>query len=81
MEEKYMVNDILQEIKSKLLMYQESILQAQNLQFRQILQKIRDNEESSQYEILKIAEVKGYYKSSKEANANQIEQIKNELKN
>ena len=81
MEEKYMVNDILQEIKSKLLMYQESILQAQNLQFRQILQKIRDNEESSQYEILKIAEVKGYYKSSKEANANQIEQTKNEFKN
>lgn len=76
-----MVNDILQEIKSKLLMYQESILQAQNLQFRQILQKIRDNEESSQYEILKIAEVKGYYKSSKEANANQIEQTKNEFKN
>lgn len=79
MEEKYMVNDILQEIKSMLLMYQEYILEAQNMQFRQILQKIRDIEESFQYEILKIAEVKGYYKPSKEANANQIEQIKNEL--
>lgn len=81
MEEKYMVNDILEGIKAELTAYQNVITQTQNLQLRQTLQKIRENDESFQYEIFKIAQVKGYYKPAEVVTQKQIEQLKNELEN
>lgn len=79
MEEKYMVNDILEEIKTKILAYHNAICEAQNIKLRQTLQQIRDNEETFQYEIFKIAEIKGYYKSGEKSTQIHIKKIKNEL--
>ena len=79
MEEKYMVNDILEEIKLKLIKYQNAITQTENLKLRQTFQKVRDNEESFQYEVLRIAQVKGYYKSAEKVTQNYIDKIKNDL--
>lgn len=79
MEEKYIVNDVLNGVKECLLSYQRIISQTENLKLRQSLQEIRDNNESFQYEILKIAEVKGYYNDPHKADQNQINSMKNEV--
>jgi len=43
------------------------------------LQQIRNNDESFQYELFKIAESKGYYKSSTEATETEVQNVKSEL--
>ena len=79
MEEKYMVNDILESVKSELLTYQDVISEAENMQLRQAIQQIRDNDESFQYELFKIAQAKGYYTSPSEASQTEIDKIKREI--
>ena len=74
-----MVNDILNGIKSELVKYQENILEAENMGLRQLLQEIRNTEESFQYELYKIAQLKGYYGKSASANTKDIQNIKLEL--
>ena len=81
MEEKYMVNDILECVKANLKKYQEYITESENLGLRQTLQQIRDNDESFQYELFKVAQAKGYYLSSKEVKEQEIEEIKKEVNN
>ncbi len=81
MEEKYMVNDILESVKSKLLTYQEVISEAENMQLRQAIQQIRDNDESFQYELFKVAQAKGYYTPVSEASQSEINNIKDEVTN
>ena len=66
MEEKTMVNDILESIKADLNAYQTAIAEAENMQLRQTLQQIRNNDESFQYELFKVANTKGYYNNNKE---------------
>ena len=79
MDEKTMVNDILEGTKAELTEYQKVITETQNIQLRQAIQQIRNNEESFQYELFKIAETKGYYKPAEKATATQINTIKTEL--
>ena len=79
MEEKYMVNDIINNVKQELLIYQDAISETENIKLRQELQKIRDNNEAFQFEIYKVAQVKGYYKEEEKAKEIQISKIKNEL--
>ena len=43
------------------------------------MQQIRDNEESFEYELFKVAEVKGYYIPVKEASQEEIDNVKKEL--
>ena len=62
MDEKTMVNDILEGVKSGLKTYQGVISEAENMQLRQTIQQIRNNDESFQYELFKVAQTKGYYK-------------------
>ena len=81
MEEKYMVNDILYGLKTQLLIYQTIIFETENIRLRQEFQKIRNEIEAFQYELLKIAKVKGYYKEKEIANIEQIKQVKNEFQN
>ncbi len=57
MDEKTMVNDILAGVKSDLTAYQTAISEAENISLRQALQTIRNNDESFQYELFKIARV------------------------
>lgn len=79
MEEKCMVNDVLEAEKTKIIAYQEAIMEAENIVLRQTMEQIRNNEESFQYDLLKIAEVKGYYKCSENASQTEINKIKEEV--
>ncbi len=79
MEEKYMVNDILENTKANLTTYQGAIAESENMQLRQTIQQIRNNDETFQYSLYKVAQVKGYYKPSGQAPQTEIDRIKNEI--
>lgn len=79
MDEKTMVNDILSSIKASLTTYQMAISEAENIGLRQAIQQIRNNDESFQYELFKVAQAKGYYKPAVSATVTEIQTVKNEL--
>ena len=79
MDEKTMVNDILNGVKSELTTYERVISEAENMQLRQTIQQIRNNDESFQYELFKIAQAKGYYKPAQPATVTEIQTVKTEL--
>ena len=79
MDEKTMVNDILDGVKSELKTYQGVIIETENMQLRQTIQQIRNNDESFQYELFKIAQAKGYYKPAAQAIQTEIMTVKNDL--
>ena len=79
MDEKTMVNDILDSTKAELTTYQGVISEAENMQLRTTMQQIRNNCESFQYELYKVAQTKGYYKPAGNASQQQITQVKTEL--
>jgi len=79
MEEKYMVNDILANVKAGLTSYQTAITEAENTQLRQTLQQIRNSDETFQYELFKVAENKGYYIPATTATQNEIDTVKNNV--
>ncbi len=81
MDEKTMVNDILSSAKSALSLYQMGIAETENLQLRQVLQQLRDDTESFQYELFKVAKAKGYYKPAAPADESEIQTVKSELEN
>ena len=79
MDEKTMVNDILDNVKASLTTYQGVISEAETMQLRQTVQQIRNNDESFQYELFKVAQSKGYYKPAQPATITEIQSVKNEL--
>ena len=79
MDEKTMVNDVLNNTKSTLSTYQNFISETENIQLRQTIQQIRNTDESFQYELFKVAETKGYYKPAQKATPTEIETVKTEL--
>ena len=79
MEEKYMVNDILESTKSSLTTYQGVISEAENMNLRQTIQTIRNSDENFQYELFKIAQLKGYYTPASQAPQTEIDKVKNEV--
>lgn len=79
MDEKTMVNDILDGVKSELKTYQGVIIETENMQLRQTIQQIRNNDESFQYELFKIAQAKGNYKPAAQATQTEIMTVKNDL--
>ncbi len=79
MDEKTMVNDILNGTKSELTTYQDVITETDNMQLRSTIQQIRNNCESFQYELYRVAQTKGYYKPAEQATPQEISQVKNEL--
>ena len=78
MDEKTMVNDILSGVKASLSSYQTAISETENMQLRQALQQIRNNDESFQYELFKTAQAKGYYKPAQPATVTEIQTVKSE---
>ena len=74
-----MVNDILSCVKSDLTAYQTAITESENMNLRQTFQQIRNNDESFQYELFKIAQTKGYYKPAQKATTTEVETVKTEL--
>ena len=81
MDEKTMVNDVLNGVKADLSKYQAAIAETENMALRQIFQQMRDDSESYQYELFKVANAKGYYKPAQMADISQIQMVKNELEN
>ena len=79
MDEKIMVNDILGSVKADLTAYQTAISECENMQLRQTFQQIRNNDESFQYELYRVAQSKGYYKPAEQATPKEISQVKTEL--
>ncbi len=79
MDEKTMVNDILNGTKEELKTYQGVITETDNMQLRSTMQQIRNNSESFQYELYRVAQSKGYYKPAEQATPQQITQVKTEL--
>ena len=49
------------------------------MNLRQTLQQIRNNDESFQYEMFKIAQTKGYYQPAQKATVTEINTVKSEL--
>lgn len=76
MQEKEMVNDLLSQLNSSLTGYANVIAQASNQQLRQTIQQIRNNCETFQYDLYKVAEQKGYYKAAEQVNQSDIMQVK-----
>lgn len=81
MDEKTMVNDVLGGVKAELSSYQTAITETENMQLRQVFQQLRDDNESFQYELFKVASSKGYYQPAQAVDASQIQTTKNELQN
>ena len=79
MDEKAMVNDILENVKADLSAYQKAITECSDAQLRQTFQQIRNSDECFQYELYKVAENKGYYKPAAKATTTEIETVKNEM--
>ena len=79
MNEKIMVNDILSGVKSSLTTYTTAISETENMELRQTLQQIRNNDESFQYELFKVAETKGYYKPAAQATVTEVDEVKQSL--
>lgn len=79
MQDKDMVNDVLSMLNSSVTGYANVITQASNGQLRQAIQQIRDNCETFQYDLYKLAEQKGFYKPAMTANQNDVMQVKNQL--
>lgn len=79
MDEKTMVNDILAGVKSDLTAYQTAITEAENMSLRQTFQQIRNNDESFQFELFKIAQNKGYYKPAQKATQTEVSNVKSDL--
>ena len=79
MDEKTMVNDILASVKSDLTAYQTAITETENMQLRQTFQQIRNSDESFQYELFKVANAKGYYKSAQKATTTEVDTLRTEL--
>ena len=81
MDEKTMVNDVLDGVKASLTTYQGVISEAENMQLRQTIQQIRNSDESFQYELFNLAQHTGYYKPAQPATITEIQTVKTELLN
>ena len=79
MDEKTMVNDILGNVKADLTAYQTAISESENMGLRQTFQQIRNNDESFQYELFRIAQTEGYYVPSQKATVTEINNVKTNL--
>ena len=79
MEEKNMVNDVQESCISLLKEYQNYILECNNMELRQLLQNLRNTYESFQYEILKLAESKGYSIPEEQATLEEVIKVRNEF--
>ena len=79
MDEKTMINDILEGVKTEITIYSQAITETENMQLRNAMQQIRNSDESFQFELFKIAQTKGYYEPAEKAEQTQISKVKTDL--
>ena len=77
MEEKYMVNDVLENSKSEILSFTKAIITSENLELRQTFEQLRTSLESFNFELFTLATSKGYYTSTSKSKPEEISEIKN----
>lgn len=79
MQEKTMVSDALSSINSGLKSYGDMISQTEHMQLRQTLQKLRNETETSQYELFTLAKSKNYYEPAQCASQDDIKSVKSAI--
>ena len=79
MEEKYMVNDILENNKFEILLFTNSLVHTENLELRQTLSQLRSELESFDSELFTLAVSKGYYSPALQSKPEELAQAKNLL--
>jgi spore coat protein CotF len=79
MQDKIMINDTLSMVKSSITNYATVISECSNPSLRTAIQQIRNNCETSQYELFKLAQSKGFYQPAMMANDNEVQQVKSQL--
>lgn len=79
MQEKVMINDALDAVKSSLTTYANVISECANPNLRSTIQQIRNNCETSQFELFKLAQSKGFYQPAAQAQQDEIQQVKSQL--
>lgn len=79
MNEKVMVADTLASINGELVRYGEMIPQTENHQLKQTLKQLRNQCETSQEEIYKIARERQYYVPAAQATDQEIAHVKSIL--
>ncbi len=79
MDEKYMTNDILEGTKSDLNTLQGVISEAENTGLRQTIQQMRNNTETFQYELFKMAQTKGYYTPAAKASQTEVDNVRTQV--
>ncbi|MCL2360940.1 MAG: spore coat protein [Defluviitaleaceae bacterium] len=79
MQEKDIVLDVLNGVKSSLSHYATFISETACPNLRQTFQQMRDGDEKFQYDLYKIAEQKGYYTCSPSASAQDMSSVKTAL--
>ena len=79
LQEKAMVNDTLGSVKASLTTYANVISECSNPNLRQTIQQIRNCDETSQYELFKLAQSKGFYQPATMADDNEVQQVKSQL--
>ncbi|MFZ7134038.1 MAG: spore coat protein [Eubacteriales bacterium] len=79
MQEKIMVNDALTSVKSSLTTYANVISECSNPNLRSAIQQIRNSCETSQYDLYKLAQTKGFYQPAQMADDNEVQQVKSQL--
>jgi spore coat protein CotF len=78
-QEKAMVNDALSSVKGSLTFYANAISECANPSLRSTIQQIRDKCETSQFELYKLAQSKGYYKPAVMAKDDEVRETKSQL--
>lgn len=81
MEEKVIVADSLNAINSCLKSFGDMISQTENQQLRQTLIQMRNETETSQYELFSLAKSKGYYHPAEMAKEDEITNVKSIVSN
>lgn len=81
MDERTIINDVLELTRARLTCYQNAISETANMELRQTLKQLRDNIESFQYEVFKVASSLGYYIPADPATPKQIQNVKKQLEN
>lgn len=79
LQDKVMVNDALDSVKSSLTTYASVITECSNPNLRTTIQQIRNNCETSQYELYKLAQTKGFYQPATMADDTLVQQVKTQL--
>ena len=79
MNDKEMVNDILNTCKSGLTAYATAISETANQELRQTLQQIRNSDELFQYQLFQLAAQKGFYQPAANASPQQMQEVKSQL--